>query len=361
MTISYSQCWEDPYLMQQALEINSEDDVLSIASGGDNSLALLLDNPRTVTAVDFNPAQIYLVELKITAMKHLDYNDFVAFVGARPSEDRLRTFHDLIPYLGVLTSDFWLRHLDDVESGIIGCGRFERYLNAFRRFVLPLVHGRNTVNELLSAATLPQQRQVYRKLWDNRRWQWLFRLFFGRFLLSRFGRRSEFFKYIGDINVSRTLYRRVRNGLTHVPIGNNFFLEFILTGRFGNLETAPAYLHPIHFHTLKNRLHRMNLVCGSLCSWLSSRESGSFSKFNLSDVFEYMSPAEMEQTFKEIIRVSRPGSRLAYWTLFVQRNVPPSLNKHLEFDEKVMASCQALNRSFFYDKFLFYHVRQEAA
>jgi S-adenosylmethionine-diacylglycerol 3-amino-3-carboxypropyl transferase len=347
--------------LKQALDINSTDDVLSIASGGDNSFELLLANPRALTAIDFNHAQIHLVELKMTAMKHLDYQNFVRFVGARPCEDRLRTFHDLIPRLSVQTADFWLRNLADVQEGIIGCGRFERYLNTFRRFVLPLIHNRHVVNKLLSASTLEQQRQVYREIWNTRPWQWLFRVFFGRFLMSHFGRRAEFFRYIGNINVARTLYRRVQNGLTHVPIGDNFYVEYILTGRYGNLENAPSYLHPFHFHTIKSRLYRINLVCASLRPWLSSRQAGSFSKFNLSDVFEYMSDAETGQILREIIRVSRPGSRLAYWTLFAERSVPTSLNKQLELNGDVTGSGHIFNRSFFYDRFLSCRVKQEAA
>lgn len=246
MTISYSQCWEDHSLVAQALEINSEDDVLSIASGGDNSLALLLDDPRSVTAIDFNPAQIHLVELKVTAMRHLNYEEFVTFVGARPCENRLQIFDSLIPHLSILAADFWLRNLNDVRGGIIGCGQFERYLSTFRHFVLPLIHNSRTIKKLLSASTLDQQRQFYHELWNTRRWQILFRLFFGRFLMSRLGRRAEFFKYVGNTNVAQTLYRRVQNGLTGVPISNNFYVEFILTGRYGNLEAAPPYLHPVH-------------------------------------------------------------------------------------------------------------------
>jgi len=361
LTISYSQCWEDPNLLRQALEINSDDDVLSIASGGDNSFALLLANPRTLTAIDFNPAQIHLVELKMTAMKYLNYQNFVQFVGARPCEDRLRIFHELIPHLSVLTADFWLKHLTNVQEGIIGCGQFEFYLRTFRRFVLPLIHDSHTIQELLSSSTLEQQLQVYRETWNTRRWQWLFRVFFGRFLMSHLGRRAEFFRYIGNINIARTLYYRVQNGLTHVPIGENFFVEYILTGHYGNLENAPSYLHPVHFHTIKSRLDRMDLVCTSLLPWLSSRRGGAFSKFNLSDVFEYMSEVEVEQTLGEIIRVSRPGSRLAYWTLFADRMVPTALKKQLEYNLDVMAKCPTLNRSFFYDQFLTCQIGQEAA
>ena len=62
--INYSQCWEDPAVLNEALAINSQDIVLSITSGGDNTLALLLRNPQRVISIDLNPTpweqQLYL-------------------------------------------------------------------------------------------------------------------------------------------------------------------------------------------------------------------------------------------------------------------------------------------------------------
>lgn len=86
--VRYAQCWEDPRTLTAALAITQEDDVLSIASGGDNSFALLLENPRSLTAIDCNPAQIFLLELKIRAIQTFEYDDFVSFIGARASRRR---------------------------------------------------------------------------------------------------------------------------------------------------------------------------------------------------------------------------------------------------------------------------------
>ena len=73
--IHYSQCWEDPTTLIKALRISPEDNVISIASGGDNTLALLLENPKSITAIDSNPAQIYLCELKIKAIHEKVYGE----------------------------------------------------------------------------------------------------------------------------------------------------------------------------------------------------------------------------------------------------------------------------------------------
>ena len=43
--LGYSTCWEDPVILKSALAINDRDNILSITSGGDLSIGLLLDNP----------------------------------------------------------------------------------------------------------------------------------------------------------------------------------------------------------------------------------------------------------------------------------------------------------------------------
>ena len=52
--IRYSQVWEDYALLEEGLDIQPDDHVLSIASAGCNALALLLKGPASVTALDLN-------------------------------------------------------------------------------------------------------------------------------------------------------------------------------------------------------------------------------------------------------------------------------------------------------------------
>ena len=62
--IRYSQVWEDYELLKQGLKIQSDDHILSIASAGCNALAMLLEEPASVTAVDLNPSQTAICHLK---------------------------------------------------------------------------------------------------------------------------------------------------------------------------------------------------------------------------------------------------------------------------------------------------------
>lgn len=76
----YNQIWEDPRVDLQALRLDEKSRVLTISSGGCNALNYLLENPASVTAVDLNRHHIYLLNLKIAALRFLPaHEDFFAF------------------------------------------------------------------------------------------------------------------------------------------------------------------------------------------------------------------------------------------------------------------------------------------
>ena len=75
--LSYAQVWEDEAVLRAALQVRPGQHVLSIASGGDNAIALALAGAR-VTTVDLSLPQLALTELKLAAGQ-LPYEDFLFF------------------------------------------------------------------------------------------------------------------------------------------------------------------------------------------------------------------------------------------------------------------------------------------
>src|SRR3989344_5811115 len=108
--INYSMCWEDPTVLREALDVQSDDRVISITSGGDNSLVLLLAKPKEVVSVDINFAQNYLLELKRATALTLEYDEFLEFLGAKKSADRLKFFNTVAPLLSPSIRQWWLEH-----------------------------------------------------------------------------------------------------------------------------------------------------------------------------------------------------------------------------------------------------------
>jgi S-adenosylmethionine-diacylglycerol 3-amino-3-carboxypropyl transferase len=179
----------------------------------------------------------------------------------------------------------------------------------------------------------------------------MFLVFFGKFLLGRAGRDPSLFRYVKLNNIGEELLRRSCHGLTEVPIHDNFFVEYILTGRYRNLGIAHPYLQESHFQFIKEQIGKIKLVCGNLADYLKNIKDGTVSKFNLSDIFEYMSDDDFQMTLREILRVARTGSRLAYWTLFVPRVVPSSFADRIALHSSSERRLASTGRTFFYDSF----------
>ena len=349
--VRYAQCWEDPRTLKRALRITSDDDVVSITSAGDNSLALLLENPRSLTMVDMNPAQNFLAELKIRAIQHLEFDAFVGFVGASACADRRLLYGELRETLSTAARRFWDTHLSSIDRGVIHCGKFENYFRIFRRVVLPWIHREPTVRRLLDCVTLREQRLLYDEVWNTRAWRGLFRIFFGRFLLGNLGRDPSYFRYVESGDVAGDLLQRVGRGLAEIPVADNFFLEYMLTGAWADPENTHPYLAEANFAFLKENVGRIKIATESLGGHLDGLRPGSVSKLNLSDILEYMSGEEVRNLFAAIRRVCRTGSRFAYWSLFTSHEVPAAALSGLQGCTKTSTHLFSSDRTFFYRKF----------
>src|SRR3954463_14843218 len=79
-TIRYAQCWEDADVLLEGLDVKPGDVCLSIASAGDNTLALLTRQPEQVIAVDLSLAQLACLELRVAAYRELDHQELLELI-----------------------------------------------------------------------------------------------------------------------------------------------------------------------------------------------------------------------------------------------------------------------------------------
>ena len=105
--ILYAQCWEDPRIDREAFHMTSDDVVFSITSGGCNALAFLLDNPKKVIALDLNPQQNFLLDLKIAAFKALSYEELLEFMGVKKSRERFQLYGRIRDLLSAESARYW--------------------------------------------------------------------------------------------------------------------------------------------------------------------------------------------------------------------------------------------------------------
>jgi S-adenosylmethionine-diacylglycerol 3-amino-3-carboxypropyl transferase len=340
--IRYGSSWEDADVLCEALAPRAAGGrLLSIASAGDNALALLTLDPAEVVAVDLSDAQLACVALRIAAFRLLEDDLLLELLGVSPSARRTALYHKVRGELDGEARAFWDAHPNEIEQGVIHAGKFERYLRSFRRRILPLVHSDRTIRELCALDSIEAQRRFYAERWDTWRWRLLFKVFFSRFVMGRLGRDPEFFAEVKG-PVGERILARSRWALTEIPLRTNPYFHYIMMGNFA-APALPRYLRPEHRAAIRARLDRVRLVSGP-----AQEAEGDFDGFYLSDIFEYMPAAEADRTYEALAAKARPGARLVYWNMLVPRRRPESLAASVRPLDDLAADLHARDRAWFY-------------
>ena len=351
--VRYANCWEDADILVAALRPRPGSRVLSIASAGDNSLALLAQGAEVVAA-DLSTAQLACLELRCAAFRQLEYEELLAFLGVQAADDRLATYASLESDLSRESRGFWAAHSQHVAVGIIHKGKFEDYFRMFRTRVLPLIHSRKRIAQLLEPKDAATREAFWNDSWNNWRWRLLFRVFFSRFLMGRLGRDPEFFRYV-EGSVSDRIMRRARYALTVLPTDCNPYLQYIATGNFGT--ALPRYLRREHFEAVRSGLERLTLFHGPIEQAAVAHAVDGFDAFNLSDIFEYVNDDASRGLYGELLNVAKPGARLAYWNTLVPRSCPAEFVDRVQPLPELSAELFSRAKAFFYCHFQVDEVR----
>ena len=349
--VRYSQVWEDHTLLEQGLKIAPDDDILSICSAGDNALAMLLQGPRSVTAIDMNPAQTALLELKLAAIRSLNHADFVILLGIRDGSDRLQLFEKIKGQLSEEACAFWEANQEDIVHGLVHCGRLESYFHTFLTDHLSKIWSDEVLHGLFAERSLQDQKDYFYSQAATPEFEECFRWYFGREKMAEQGRDPAQFEHVEEGDVGGYFFKRFSYACTELPLHTNFYVEHFLTCQYRDLTIAPPYLRPQNYERLRSLIDRVRIHTGELEGALGQHPEGHFSKANLSDIFEYMSPELNEAVFSSLGRHMRSGGRIAYWNLLVPRSSPESLRELLRPHPELGVELHAQDRSWFYRAF----------
>lgn len=343
--IRYSNCWEDADILLEALSISKGAKILSVAAAGDNSFSMLITEPELLVAMDINPIQLHLVELKKEIIKKLDHEDALEFLGFKESNNRSQVFATICTDLSEEALLYWQSNMNLIEAGVIYCGKFEKYFRLFSWKVLPLIHSRKKADQLMTPKSTDEQVCFY-KSWNTYRWRMLFKIFFSRLVMGRLGRDIEFMKQV-NIPVSQTIFSRAAKHLASFNAQNNFILYFILKGNFNTL--LPHYMRKENFYIIKSNISKLVIRQGYIQDAIG--EFGKFSAMNLSNIFEYMDTYHFRQTLEILINGLEKNGRLGYWNLLVPRKAADIFPGKLNYLRELSELLTKKDKGFFYDQF----------
>jgi len=291
-------------------------------------------------AFDLNPLQNHLLELKIAAIKRLDYHDYAQLLGLvegeRPREpSRWDTYQQLRPLLTEDAARWWNTQRTTIEDGVLYAGRWEKYFRLTSRN-LRLLRGKK-ICHLMRFGSLDEQREFLHKHWNT--WGWRFSL---RLALSPLALRFIFGDpgFYRHANAALPPWRYMDDRFTaflerHLA-RDSFMLALVFHGKFTDPQHYPPYLQERHFATLKERVNRITIRTASLFDMLSSPESLSCNKYSLSDVSSFLDEDEYARllTFFD----QKKGVRFCLRDFLTHRSVPATCTLH---NVRFLADLQA--------------------
>ena len=318
----YNTCWEDPRLDREAMKLSKEDNVLVITSAGCNALDYLLDEPNSVHAVDMNPRQNALLELKVSGIRNLEFEDFYRLFGNGYLPNAGEIYRQkLRPSLSPWSShywDRWIRFFDNPRRTFYFRGTSGGFAQLINFYMDKIAKVRPVVEKLFEAGSVEDQYRIYMGELYDRLWTKPICFAMGRdTTLSLLGvpraqRRQIERGYVGG--VVQYIKDCLEAVLAKLPLTDNYFWRVYTSGSY-TPECCPGYLKPDSFERLKNGLlNRLEVHTNSVQGYLDATDAA-ISRYVLLDHMDWLSTHSfplLEAEWQAILRRATPGARILW-------------------------------------------------
>ena len=323
-SLVYNTCWEDPAVDRIALELGPDDDVMVIASAGCNALDYALEAPRSIAAVDMNPRQIALLELKLAGIRALEFDDYFELFGNGTHTRFDELYGDALRAgLSPFAREYWDRNGRVFQPGRARRGLYFHGLSgkvarAFH-FYLGFNRGlRDGVEAILNAQDVEAQRQIYDSMCRPYFWtprvNWLLSTQFTMNMLGVPHPQRKEVERQHDGGVAAFIKDAIEYVFRYLPLSLNYFWRVYLTGRYSR-ECCPEYLKKENFLKLKDGLvDRIHPYTGPVTQFLKESDGG-ISRFVMLDHMDWMSswhPAALQEEWDAVFAAARKGARAIF-------------------------------------------------
>jgi S-adenosylmethionine-diacylglycerol 3-amino-3-carboxypropyl transferase len=343
--INYSSSNEDTRSELKALDIGHEDVVLTITGSGSRSLELLISRPKKIISIDMNPLQNFLLELKISAIKNLPYDEYLEFLGVRESAERIFIYQRLRSELSAEAKNYWDGQSASIKRGIIYQGRWERYFKTLS-LIVRLFRGKK-IKQLFSFTDLQEQIAFCQTSWNTKSWRkfilFVCRRFFWKYIFQDPG----FYRYVPrGFPVGDYIYRSLSKTLETYPARENHFFALLIHNKYINENYLPIHLHEKYYPLLKEYVSRIEVVTDSLQNFLVTLPENSIHKFSLSDISSYTSEEDFVAILESCVRAAAPEARFCLRHFLVKREIPENLKHKIELFTDLGRELEKLDMSY---------------
>lgn len=354
-TLIYNTCWEDPRLDRQLLALQPDSRLVMITSAGCNALDYLLDDPAEIHAVDVNPRQNALLELKIALIEHGNHAELFRLFGEGVRPDFRNLLEQLAPRLQPYAKKFWDSKHYYFESTRVNPSFYYRGAAGLVAWVLlqglaktnPTV--RDLTEHLVNAETLERQSELYDRLqaplWNAFN-SWLLNQPFTMAMLGVPRPQIRIIEATFPGGISGYIRSKVQYVLTKLPMRDNYFWRVYATGRY-TAECCPNYLLAKHFTALRERTGRVKTHSTTVANFLR-QNPGEYSHYVLLDHQDWLASHDVEGLREEwdlVLKNSRPGTRILMRSASPEIDfIPDSACERLKFFPELTAGLHLQDR-----------------
>ena len=319
----YNTCWEDPAIDRKLLAIDPQSRIVMITSAGCNTLDYMLDDPAQIHAVDVNPRQNALLELKTALILRGDHQDFFKMFGSGSHDNYTSIYHSIRGSLSQEAKNFWDRKIRYFKPGrglrrsfyYHGTSGWVAWFFSIYVFYIKREAGPH-VRKLLAAESLAQQRSIYEQLdgciWDGFN-RWIIRQ---PALMSLVGVPRSQVRLIDETypgGLEHFVRDKLRHVFTTVPIRDNYFWRVYLNGAY-TADCCPNYLKSENFAHLQRTVRNIRTYTLTLTDFLR-QYPGRYSHYILLDHQDWMAgnaPEALEEEWELILQNSLPGTKILF-------------------------------------------------
>jgi S-adenosylmethionine-diacylglycerol 3-amino-3-carboxypropyl transferase len=331
-TILFSACNEDSQSEIRAFGSVEGKRLLCVTAGGGRVLSLIAGKPREVCAVDLNPAQNALLELKIAGMRELQHVPYLQFMGVRPAADRIATYERLRPRLSLGAQSFFDANHPLVDAGILMQGKLERFLSRLAK-LMRVTHPFG-VTQLFAFEDLADQRRMLSR-WDMLLWHTIARNVARRWVMRVFSGDPGFYRYVPeDVALHRVIYDRVHGYFWHHLARENPLMQIVFFGRYIHEPALPIYLNAKSYDRTRAALAnvRIETITGTVHDALAHAGERAFDAFSLSDISSYLDDNAHADLFERVLSSARAGAKLCSRSNIVHRALSPEHERRVQRD-----------------------------
>ncbi|MDP5030505.1 DUF3419 family protein [Paraglaciecola sp.] len=301
MSLNYTFVNEDTSTELSILSPGSN--ILAIAGSGSRVVPLFMSEPKSICCVDTLKSQLYLTEMRIEAVRQLEYDDYCMLLGYKNSEpiyiqklfDKLKISDDAKLFLEHHFKKFGWRR-------IIFSGKWERSIgkaSSFFKLCVPDLEYR-----LSKCNNITEQEVVFAKT--------KFRIFLAFKILEFFTMMSCLIDMLKvrrkkiNFKSSSTSVKHYWEGLNNIVhrkiVLENFFYSILLTGKYNRFEAPTLEIDANKYSRYKKGIEncQISYVHNDIFDFIMNTNC-KFDFVSLSNTPDYLSK-EMKFKFMQMLK-----------------------------------------------------------